>query len=235
MTESLFVSDAELTHYINVAWGKTYDLMLLCYGENYQAALPLQIPTTGASFYDLPDGSNYSAIPAFYKLLGVDMCLQGLDPQSPYNFYTLYPFNFAERNRGAIVPYLNNISRPVDYRYRLQGNRLWITPVPITGSTLQLWYAPTLTPLASDSDAVTNLQPGWEELIELDAAIKMLIKSQQDTTQLEAMKQEAAGRLKLAATNRDAAAPGTVVDVYGPGSGFGGMGGTDGGLFGGGF
>jgi hypothetical protein len=227
MTDSEFVSDAELNDYINVAWAKTYDLMITSYGENY---FGLTTPQTIAA-----DGVNtmFDLATDFYKLLGVDALLSG-DPANTFNWFTIYPFNFGERNRGAIVPYLNNISRPVDLRYRLQGNKLWITPLPNAGFYFRVWYAPTLTPLVSDSDTVTNLQPGWEELIELDAAVKCLIKSEQDISSLASMRSETVTRLMAAVAQRDVAAPATVVDVYGPGSASG-MGPYDGGIYGGGY
>ena len=227
MTQSQFVSDAELTDLVNTAWGKTYDLMITSYGENYFGATsPQTIAADGVNvMFDLPSD--------FYKLLGVDALLGG-DPANTFNWFTIYPFNFQERNRGAIVPYLNNISRPVDLRYRIHANKLWITPLPNAGFYFRVWYAPSLVPMVSDSDTVTNLQPGWEELIEIDAAIKMLIKSEQDTTALMNLKNETVARLQASVAQRDAGNPATVVDVYGPGSASG-MGPYDGGIYGGGY
>src|SRR5262249_48415324 len=114
-----------------------------------------------------------------------------------------------------------NILQPTDYRYRLYGSKIWLTPVVQAGCTIRLWYAQTLTPLVNETDQVSMLQPGWDELIILDAAIRMVTKAEQDTTQLERAKAETLARLAAAMTNRDAGGIAQVVDAYGPGMGMG--------------
>lgn len=219
MENDPFIGDDELTQYINKSWAKVYDVMITTYGENYYVFDPLNpftFVTDGVSeFYPLPSD--------FYKLLGVDFCLTGNSPDNPNNFLTMWPFNMAARNRSTIAPVSGNIVAPTDYRYKIFGDKLWFRPVIMAGCTIRAWYAPTLTPLVNGTDETTMLQPGWDELIIVDAAIKMCIKAEQDTTQLQAYKLEAVTHLQSVATNRDAGAPATVVDVYGPGSGIGDM------------
>ena len=210
-----FVTEAELTGYINKSWAKVYDLMVTTYGENYYVnGSEFTFTTDGVNeMFDLPTG--------FYKSLGVDLCLSGNSPSNPNNWLTLWPFTFAARNRSSISPAAGSVVAPTDYRYRIHGDQLWLNPVVMSGCTVRLWYVPTLTPLVNASDQTSFLQPGWDELITVDTAIKMVAKSEQDTTDLKTLKAETIARLSAAASNRDAGAPAQVVDVYGPGTGGG--------------
>ena len=216
MENDPFIGTDELTNYINKAWAKTYDLMITSYGEDYFAIAPppFTFTTDGtSSFYPLPAD--------FYKMLGVDLCLTGNSPSNPNNYLTIWPFNFTARNRSTIAPISGNILAPTDYRYRIYSDQLWLTPVVQAGCTIRVWYAPTLTPLSLTTDQTTMLQPGWDELIIIDAAIKMVIKAEQDSSQLQQLKGETFTRLQAAMTNRDENALGQAVDVYGPGMGMG--------------
>jgi hypothetical protein len=215
MENSQFVGTAEANVYVNKAYAKTYDLMLTAYGENYDAVV------TPYTFQTTDNTTTLYAPPAdFYKSLGVDLCVAGLDTTSPFNWFSIAQFNFGERNRSSIVPYLNNINISVDYRYKIYSNKIWLAPPAFVGSSYRIWYAPRLTLLVSDSDQIlSSFQSGWEELIVLETAIKMMTKAQLDTTDLAGMYVLEKQRLTDVVANRDAGVPSTVVDVYGPGSG----------------
>lgn len=187
---------------------------------------------TGQDMYPLPDGTLYSGAPAFYKGLGVDYNVNG-NVNNPELFFTIWPFNMGQRNRGSIVPRLANINRPVDIKYRFQGNSLWITPSPLGGSVARIWYAPPLTPLVAQSDQVVGLMPGWEELIEIYAAIMCKIKAEEDASDLKQTYAQALKDLEDAAQIRDLGGPFTIVDVYDGGSSLGDGFGDDGWGYGG--
>jgi hypothetical protein len=221
LENSQFVGTAEANDYVNKALAKVYDQMVTAYGENYYAVTTPAITTiTDTSVYLYP-------LPAdFYKGLGADVCLAGSDPTKPENWFMMRPFNFGERNRGALQPQVNQTGVSLDYRYRYHGTQLWLSPVPSAGGQVRLWYAPTMTVLVADGDSTTMLQPGWEELVVLEVAIKMMVKSQLDSSELQMMRAQEVQRLTEAVANRDAGAPSTVVDVYGAGSALGTMGGS---------
>lgn len=235
MVNSQYVSPTEWTDYVNRGYSKVYDKMIQAYGTNYYGnTVPLLIPMVqDQEFYPMPDGTLYSGAPAFYKLYGVDYNLTG-DLTNPTNWYTIWPFNFGERNRGSAVPRLNNINRPVDVKYRLQANSLWITPTPQNGMFARIWYAPSMILLVAGSDQVQNLQPGWEELIVIYAAIEAKVKAQEDCSDLKLQFMGALADLKDAAVVRDVGAPFTIVDVYANGSGYCGDDGDWAGMYGGG-
>lgn len=199
MVNSQFVSDIELNGYINQSYFELYDLLIQKYGDNYFVANPYQFVTDGQNnFFNLPGD--------FYKLLGVDLALGStLD-----SFVTIRPFNFADRNRYA-VPNFQSFYGVTNLRYRLNANKLWLTPIPGQGQTIQLWYVPRLTTLAADADTCDGIS-GWTEYIIIDAAIKCLQKEESDVSVLMAQKAAMIERINNAAENRDAANPATVAD-----------------------
>ena len=214
MENSLFVKDAELNSYINQSYFELYDLLVQKYGDNYFVASPYSFTTDGTNDeYNLPSD--------FYKLLGVDLALS----QSTDSWVTTKPFNFQERNRYA-VPNFQSFYGITNLRYRLQGNKLKLTPIPQANQPMRIWYVPRMTTLANNNDTVDGIS-GWTEYIIIDAAIKCLQKEESDCTVLLAQKAAIIQRIENAAENRDAGFPKTVSDVafsnyewpYGSGSG----------------
>lgn len=249
MVNSNFVSQDEWIVWANKGYSKLYDLLISAYGTNYKFAQPVQFLTNSAQqIYPLPDGTltfyrpaldgtaavpNYVA-PAFYKLLGADISYNGGLGCDPNSFITMYPFMFGDRNRanGVYGVVSRGYTRSNDYRYRVLGiDKFHVTPLPQPGFTVQLWYAPRLVPLVSLTDVVEGVS-GWEEIIELDMAIKALTKEESDASVLIAARNEAVQRIIQMAAVVDAAAPDYVRDIYGPGSG-NGYPGYSGGTFGG--
>jgi hypothetical protein len=214
MVSSSFVADAEWNSYIANSYKELYDLLISAYGNDYSVATPATFQTDGTNDkYALPDGTLYSAAPAFYKLLGVDLQVQG-----GQIWQTLKPFNFAERNRYA--PYgVQSLYRNTAIRYRLTGSNIWFTPLPQSGLTIQLWYIPEPTTLSADTDTFDGVS-GWEEYVIIDAAIKALQKEESDVSVLMAQKQAMISRIQAMAENRDAGSPATVVDSMGMAGGY---------------
>lgn len=214
---SQFVTDAELNSYINQSYFELYDLLIQKYGDNYYSADPIVFSTDGQTMqYPLPNGvltftngrtgaTGYVA-PEFYKLLGVDLELAN----QTQSFVTIRPFNFSDRNRYA-VPNFQSFYGVTNLRYRLNGDYLWLTPIPNAGQQIQVWYVPRLTQMTSDSDTCDGIS-GWTEYIICDAAIKCMQKEESDCSVLFAQKAALIQRIESAAENRDAANPATVSD-----------------------
>ena len=252
MVNSNFVSQAEWTVFANKGYTKLYDILISAYGTNYEFAVPVQFLTsTPQMIYPLPDGNtlfyapsiNGSAAnpaflaPAFYKLLGADISYNGGLGPDPNSFITMYPFMFGDRNRsnGVYGVVSRGYNRSNDYRYRVIGvSSFHVTPQPQSGFCVQLWYAPRIVPLVALTDVVEGIC-GWEEIIELDMAIKALVKEESDPSALIMARNETVQRVINLAAVVDAGAPEYVRDIYGPGSGngFPGYAGWSGGLGGG--
>lgn len=206
MVNSQFVSDSEWNSYINQSYFELYDLLVQKYGDDYYAN-NVEFETDGTSqLYALPNGTNYSAAPAFYKLLGVDLSLS----PSPDSWITLKRFNMSARNRYS-VPNFQNFYGVTNLRYRLNGNNIWFTPTPQAGQTIRLWYVPRLSTLDSDASTMDGIS-GWTEYVIVDAAIKAKNKEESDVSVLMARKAGLILRIESAAENRDAANPMTVSD-----------------------
>lgn len=187
MENSQFVLDAELTDYINGSLQELYDLMV-AKGVDYFTTSST-ISTDGTTkVYSLP--SN------FYKLAGVDYLLNGVST-------TMQPFVFADRNK-----YFTN-NRVV--RYRVVGSQIRFEPAP-AAQTITIWYVPVLTKLVSDSDTFDGIN-GWEEFVIIDAAIKALVKQEDDPQELMILKAAQMKRIEDLAATRDQGFPEKVTDV----------------------
>ena len=198
---SQFVTDSELTSYINQSYFELYDLLVSKYGDDYYVKSPPQTITT--------DGVNYLFALAsdFYKLLGVDLAL---NPNTTDSFVTIKPFNFAERNRYS-VPNFQSFYGVTNMRYRLSGNNLWLTPTPAANQVMRVWYVPRMTQLVASTDTVDGIS-GWTEYIIIDCCIKMLAKEESDPTIFVQQKMDIIKRIEAMAENRDAANPPRVAD-----------------------
>lgn len=197
-----FITDSVLNGFINQSYFELYDLLVGAYGENYSVASPYFINTDGVNqFFNLPAD--------FYKLLGVDV--QVTSPVSNNAFWTLKEFSFAERNKYA-VPNTQLYFGITNLRYRIQGDQLWLNPLPQVNQTVRLFYIPRMVTLALDTDTVQGVS-GWTEYIIVDAAIKCLQKEESDVSVFMAQKQALLARIEAMAQNRDAGMPSTVADA----------------------
>ncbi len=195
-TSTSFVPDAELNQYINLALAELYDLILEANGDEYYA-IPHSFSTaSGQESYDLPAD--------FYRLSGVDAEVGGFK-------YTLYNFPLGERNRYA------NLTAPGWYRgarlfYRLRVDKIFFVPKPDGNYNVTLLYIPNPPILVNDTDTF-NFHGGWEEYVILDAAIKMQVKEETDTSVLQLAKEQVKQRIRGAAPDRDNGVPEVVTDA----------------------
>lgn len=199
MVNSTFITDSELNSYINQSYFELYDLLISKFGDNYYVAPVYTFVTDGSSYqYNLPSD--------FYKLLGVDLALSNTND----SFVTVRPFEFIDRNRYA-VPNFQSFYGLTNLRYRLNGDKLWFTPIPAKSQTIRIWYIPRMTTLSSDTDTVEGIS-GWTEYIICDAAIKCLQKEESDVSVLFAEKAALIARIQAMAEGRDAGSPAKVSD-----------------------
>lgn len=207
MEKSKFITDDEWDSYVNDSLKELYDLVIQKYGDDYYVN-SVQFTTDGSSdTYALPNGTNYSAATPFYKFLGLDLQLGNQQD----SWVTIRNFSFQERNRYA-VPNFQSFYGITNLRYRLQGGNLWLTPIPMSGQTMRLWYVPRSITLVEDTDSC-DCFGGWGEYVTIDAAIKALIKQELDISQLAMQKKAIIERLESVAENRDAGNPARVTDA----------------------
>jgi hypothetical protein len=197
MENSTFISDDELTSYINSSIKGLYDKLLNA-GEFYYFSSSDIPVVANTSSYTLPSD--------FYKLLGVDMVMDSLG-----NAVTLKPFQFEQRNSFLYTPTWNVVG--LSYlRYMIQGNNLKFVPVPSGAATVRIYYAPSATNLSADTDTFDGIN-GFEEWVILNTAIKMLDKEESDSSALrqdQAMIERRLDEMKLM---RDYGSPSKIGDV----------------------
>lgn len=205
MEKNYFVSDAELTSYINNSLAELDDILITEYEDyrvnTFQAYLP-------------PDASNnIISVPSnFYKLRGVDF---SKDDQ-PNRWYTLYPFQLTERNRNNNT--LNNMIAPwgnMRLSYHLSDAGIIIEPAQSCGGKYQIWFVPKFLQLVEDTDTLTIQMDtqAWIEYVAVDCCIKVFNKQNMDPSGFMAEKAALKQRIVSAAKNRDAAAPKRVANV----------------------
>ena len=189
MEGSQFVTDVELTGYINSSASELYDLLVSRFADYYLSDTAVTV-TTGSS---IPLPVN------FYKLRGLDLDLGGGDYQ------TLRQFNFSERNKATDD--LRLLRRGVSQlRYRVQGNTISLTPADQATNSYRVWFVPLMPLLVADADSFDGVN-GWEEYVVVDAAIKCLQKEESSTTDLERQKGALVKRIEAMAADRDAGEP----------------------------
>lgn len=84
------------------------------------------------------------------------------------------------------------------------GTNIQLYPPPPSGQTYTLIYVPCAADLTSDGQTVDGVQ-GFEELIVVDAAIKVGIRQETDVQVLLGRKQELLGRIQQMSQNREIA------------------------------
>lgn len=209
---SQFVTDAEITTYINQSYAELYDILIQAFGNDYFVAAPYVFQTTGTTQQQYPLPSN------LYKLIGVDLQVSA----SPASWVTLRKFEFTERNKYWLANQYAYYGI-TNLRYRLVGGNLWLTPVPAQNQSLQLWYIPRVSYLVNSTDVVDGVS-GWEEYIIVDAVMKCRIKEETEIQELMAQKQALLVRITNAAENRDASEPSRVSDTQSVDQGWPGSG-----------
>jgi len=197
MENSNFVSDAELTTYINDSIAELHDLMIQAYDADYF--------TQDYEFSTTSNVDTYSLPTDFYKLRGVDVRINN------DNWQTVKPYNFNERNRNTDGVVWDLLGLPA-IRYRIVGANIKFTPKPTQNADIRMWYTPVATQLVNDTDSLDDLN-AYAEYVVVDAAIKMRTKEESDTTEFVRQKAEMRDRILNMAKNRDSGSSATISDV----------------------
>lgn len=192
---SQFVADSELNAFLNASADELYDILVQKFGDDYYAKSSSFTTAANTPTYDLPAD--------FYKLLGIDLKVAG-------ETLTLERYAFRDRNL-----YSNSPTLPLgkQYRYRLEGSKIRLTPTPDAGEAGTIWYVPLRTQMSADGDTLDGVS-GWEEYVVVDAAIKCVAKEEGDPSVLMAEKAALLRRIESASAHRDAGAPPSVADVW---------------------
>lgn len=199
MVNSQFISNSELETLVNESMTELYDLLVTTLGADYYVkdiSFPL---VAGQDTYALPFD--------FYKMAGVDLASGSGKP------LTVRPFSFQERNRfNNSLIYDASTDGILRMRYRIIGDSIKFIPSIQAGYNVTLWYHPACEKLTSDLATFDGVN-GYEEIVIVLTAMKMLQKEESDTSALERRYQYLTKRIQDSAANRDAGFPERVSDV----------------------
>lgn len=195
-----FLTDPEWNRLINKSARDLYGKITQAFGNDYftQGTEPYVFTTNGtAQYFTLPDGSasyllpSGATAPAFFKLLGVDLAVQG----STQQFVSLKPFAFADRNRFSGFN----------------------QAVPPAGQTIRVFYIPRFTDLSLDADIFDGVN-GWEDWIVCESSMIALAKEESDTSEFRTRLAALEERLKSEIENRNASGSAKIVDTLNRGA-----------------
>lgn len=220
MENSQFVTDSELTSYINDALA-LLDAVLISKFDDYKLT---EILTT------IVPNTNYVSLPLdFLKFRGLDIQYNTTNPDG---YTTVHEHSFQKRNDYSYPGTWLTIG-PMSITYRLQGQQVVLLPAILAGQyQYRLWYTPDYIPLVNPSDTLQTYMDSqnWYQYAIAEAATFVLAKQDLDATifmEKSAMLKDHI--TKLSAPNRNSGAPKSVVDTRGP---WGGGGGNQGGGYG---
>ncbi|MEL0117609.1 MAG: hypothetical protein VXB01_01600 [Opitutae bacterium] len=195
MENSSFVSDAEIQDYLNSSISELHDYMVKSYEDYFVSEQTYNAPiATGGA--NLPDD--------FYKALGVDYNSGGITS-------TLRAYSFTERNIYN-TPYAA-IDRLAEPMYKVEGSKIKLIPTNSQSGTITLYYVPLPTQFSSTVTEIETIIPGYEEYVVVATAIRMLMKEESDTRQLELEKNQLASRIIRALSPRDTSGSFAIRDV----------------------
>jgi len=198
MVDSEFISDAELTSIINQGAMELYDLIVNAYEDYF----------TVSQTYTIANGTNTLTLPAtFYKLRALDFSVNGV-------WVACRQFNFNDRNRTQHDTNWFTGYGPLR-SYRVMKDSLILQPTQSAGGDYQLWYIPSFTALASNSDVLPASMSkfGWDEYIVLFAVSRMLSKEESSTTDVDNDKAQLSDRIIKMASDRQVDQSDTIQDV----------------------
>lgn len=193
LQSSQFVTDGELTQYLNRSLEKLHDLLVAAREDYFLTVASVTIAS----------GQSSVALPAdFYKMRAVDQQIGG-------QFVRVREFSLAERSHDEPLLRLGRWQTAA-VGYRLRANQLVIEPESQAPGVYRIYYVPRATLLLADSDVPSVLD--FDEYLVIDSAIKCLAKEESDVSALMVEKAELESRIKEMRGARHAA-PARVADV----------------------
>ena len=201
MSNSQFVTDAEITYYINGSYRELDDILI---AKNQDYRLVIQGFTPGTSTTTI---SNNEMIPLpadFDELRGVDFYYS--NQQQPW--VTLKQFSMPERNRFNFPLMQTMFGAPL-LKYMLQDAYVAIAPLQCCAGQYRLLYTPELPQLVNTTDSIPYYMDNrtWCDYVVFDCCIKIMNKQQEDPSAYMAQKAAMKTRVESLAGKRDYCAP----------------------------
>lgn len=193
-----FVSDSEITEWLNQAWTLVYDELIKS-GDHYYLSNDVQTTTGGVDTYALPAD--------FYQL-------RGLDYQAGGRYFNAHAFNWERRNDWTL--FAGIWVWPMQLNYALTGNNLLLRPPPPGGLGIKIWYYPVAERMVNPTDTIDGVN-GFE-VFAVALAAKKCADKESNSELAAACEMEMAQQLahiRTMATRRDATSAPVVRRVRG--------------------
>ncbi len=197
MENSSLVADSEWLRFINLGYAELYDKLVRARGFDYYGTTGTVNTVAGTATVALPT--------TMYKLWGVSASIGGSDTP-------LRRMEISERDDFGGSTANSSWQSGSPPWYMVRGASLLLRPVPDGVYTVTFWYVPHITALSADSDTVDGVN-GWEEYIEITAAIQAVIKEEGDAAPLLNERARMDARIDAMASDRDEGSPRRVKDV----------------------
>lgn len=181
MVNSEFITDAELTRYINDSTAELRSLLMTAYGEDY-----------------------YFARANVVFAAGVD------EVSLPADWVKTFKLEIANGTRKTILRRFSmrneHQSSGNCYRYREMGGKIYLDNIPTSSLTLYLSYIPKYTPMVVDADEFDFVN-NWDQYVVADVCLKMLAKQQDDLSYFINKKNEQLDRINKEKIARNLSEP----------------------------
>ena len=198
MVNTTFVTDAEITNYINSGATELYEILVNTFCDYF---------TTKTDIALVADQSEYFLPSNFYRLIKV-FCIYDGDR---YNTRKIDIDLLDTRSKSL---YATDDVRAL--RYYFCADQICFAPAPPTTGTIEMWYVPQMTRLEYGGDTLSiSIPVAWDEAIVLDAASACLAKEETDNSFLMGKKRAIIERIATYARERDSAEADMMVDYYG--------------------
>ncbi len=195
MENSTFVTDAELTEYLNQELAELHGRLTANEGQPHFRSQTTITVTAGTSLYGLPAD--------FWKVHEITCTYDGIvRPMEPFMPHE----RAALQNTQIIYPYT------FSPRYRVQGDNLEILPAN-RNLTVTLFYV-RACPRVSGADTIDGFN-GYEIAAIHGVCATVLEKEGSDFSFYSGMKDRIYRQIDVLAAQRDASRPERVVDVVG--------------------
>lgn len=195
MENSTFVTDSELTEYLNQALAELWARICQGAGQPFYRSTTSIPVVTGTAYYNLPGD--------FFVLQGVEATINGwtgrIDPFMPAEHARLNNTGFAGIWYGSPV------------RYRVQGNTIEFLP-PVNTFTATLFYTPSCPRLVNLSDTFDGFD-GFEVAAIYQTCATVLAKEESDPIFYMAERDRIYKHIDSLAATRDMGANDRVQDV----------------------
>ncbi len=150
---------------------------------------------------------NYSLPSDFYKFRKV------FPIQSGRRCVALRKFDLRDLGEADSLSAIFT-SRIEETRYKVNGNRLWLHPIPTNAAELEMWYVPQFDPIVNFDDRIDFRFPfGWEQYVTEGVAARMLEKEESDASAQRTRQKEVLQRILIMAEDRDVGEPFQMIDA----------------------